>query len=112
MSRIRSVFAVLVMSALMAAFAVAPSLAQQNQSGLVNVGIDIDNDGDIEAGTVDVIVQLPVGIAANVCPNLSANVLAANIGTNQVAECDASVEQLLAAEQNFQGDQGQGLGAQ
>jgi hypothetical protein len=55
MSRIRSVFVVLVMSALMVAFAVAPALAQQ--SGLVNVNIE----------NTDIVVQVPIAIAANIC---------------------------------------------
>ena len=52
------------------------------QRGLVNVHFD------------DVTVQLPVGIAANVC-DVNAAVLAAAIADTGEAECEAEVEQEL-----------------
>ncbi len=52
------------------------------QRGLVNVNIG------------DVTIQLPVGIAANVC-DVNAAVLAAAIADTGSAECDAAVDQQL-----------------
>ena len=52
------------------------------QRGLVNVNIG------------DVTIQLPVGIAANVC-DVNAAILAAAIADTGEAECDAEVEQEL-----------------
>lgn len=69
----------------------APVLAQQ--SGLVNVSVDGNN------------VQVPVGIAAQVC-GLDVNALAADfVGTEQVA-CDIDAE--TAAEHNIGGQHGGG----
>ena len=52
------------------------------QRGLVNVNFD------------DVTIQLPVGIAANIC-DVNAAVLAAAIADTGEAECDAQVDQEL-----------------
>lgn len=78
-----------------AAFAVSvvatPALAQQ-QDGLVNVNVEGVN------------VQVPVSVAAQVCPNVSANVIAEAV-TTQEAVC--SIDQQTAAQHNI-GGQGQG----
>lgn len=73
----RRVIAVLFVTALMVVLTVAPALAQ-DQRGLVNVNVE------------DNVVQLPVGIAANVC-DVNANVLAVQLREGG-AECDAAVE--------------------
>jgi hypothetical protein len=54
-----------------------------NQSGLVNINAQ------------DLTIQVPVGIAANIC-NVSANVLAQNL-TNQAATCDAPATPVATA---------------
>jgi hypothetical protein len=78
----RRIIAVLAVMALMMVAAVAPTLAAQ-QSGLVNVQIG------------DVIVQVPVGVAANIC-GVNANVIATQfVGTQNVvcvADADAMAE--------------------
>jgi hypothetical protein len=67
-------FFVLALAAvMMMALAVAPASAQQN--GLVNVDVS------------DVLVQAPIGIAANLC-DINANVLAEQLRAGG-AECDA-----------------------
>ena len=74
----RRIIAVLAMTALMGIATVAPALAQQ-QSGLVNVMIG------------DVVVQVPVAVAANVC-DVNVNVIAEQfVGTDRtVCEADAA----------------------
>jgi len=69
----RVIFA-MVATALTCVVAAAPASAQ-NQSGLVNVAV------------VDNTVQIPIGVAANVC-GLTVNVLATGILTGPTA-CDA-----------------------
>ncbi len=77
-----------IMIAAVLATAATPALAQVDISqGLVDVTIqDVSilnnflNDAQIAAlngVSVPVTVQVPVGVAANVCPDLNANVLAA-----------------------------------
>ncbi|MBD1916903.1 MULTISPECIES: hypothetical protein [Cyanophyceae] len=66
--------------------------AQQQQNGLVNVGLsDVLNDLaialDVNVGNIPVTVQAPIGVAANVC-DVNANVLAEQV-RNGGAECDA-----------------------
>jgi hypothetical protein len=77
----RRIIAVLAVMTLMMVATVAPTLAQQ--SGLVNVQIG------------DVIVQVPVGVAANIC-GVDANVIATQfVGTEEVvcvADADAMAE--------------------
>jgi hypothetical protein len=72
---------------------------QGQQSGLVNVNVEGVN------------VQVPVGVAAQICPNVSANVIAEAVGT-QEAVCE--IDQATAAEHNIGmgqgGGQGQGQG--
>lgn len=91
----------------------APASAQTLVGGgLVNVGIgDVDltvedvevlNEliqvGDvtvqdlIEVGDVEVAVQVPIGIAANVCPGINAAVLAQQLGQDATTECVADAE--------------------
>jgi hypothetical protein len=79
--RIRALLIVCVM-AVTAAVAASPAAAQVNQEGLVNVAI------------TDTTVQVPVGIAANVC-GVAANVLAtaANVG-----DVDCTAEGVAVAE--------------
>lgn len=55
-----------------------PANAQPTQEGLVNVNID------------DVVVQLPIAVAANVC-DVNANVLAEQLRAGG-AECDSTAE--------------------
>jgi hypothetical protein len=69
--------ATMVVASAMPAFGAAPK-----QSGLVNVNVE------------DVVVQVPVGVAANVC-GVSANVLAQEIAETGSATCDALVDQEL-----------------
>ena len=70
------------LSALLAALtlavgvAAAPASAQTTQSGLVNVVVANNT------------VQVPIGVAANVC-GVQAAVLAANLFQNQVVDCTA-----------------------
>src|SRR5687767_1273075 len=68
------------MAAAVLALAVAagPTFAQQ-QEGLVNVNVEGVN------------VQVPVGVAAQVCPNVSANVIAQAAGTQEAA-CEITQE--------------------
>ncbi len=82
MHRIRTVFAVLAMTALMVAFAVAPSVAQ-TQSGLVNVAVEIEDN--------TVIVQVPVAVAANVC-GIDANVIATQFVGTETVVCTADAD--------------------
>lgn len=87
-------------AAAIALAAASPALAQQN--GLVNLSVDGNT------------VQVPVGVAANVC-DVDANVLATQfVGTDQTA-CE--IDQATAAEHNIGGagggqGGGQGGGAQ
>jgi hypothetical protein len=78
----RRIIAMLAVMALMLVATVAPTLAQP-QSGLVNVQIG------------DVIVQVPVAVAANIC-GVDANVIATQfVGTEEVvcvADADAMAE--------------------
>ncbi len=69
----KRIIASLIVAALMVALTAMPALAQQNQTGLVNVGVDLDNNNILTQN--EVIVAVPVGIAANVC-DVNANVLA------------------------------------
>ncbi len=78
-----------------AALMSAPAVAQQ-QSGLVNVNIAdvaVDIADVLDVNVQDVLnigsIQVPVGIAANVCPNIGANVLAQAAQRGE-ANCTAS----------------------
>src|SRR5687768_10041403 len=78
--------------ALALAAAAGPAFSQQ-QEGLVNVNVEGNN------------VQVPVGVAAQVCPNIAANVLAQAVTTQEVV-CEISQE--VAAQHNIRGQQGGG----
>ena len=80
----KRLIALLAVMALMIAVTAMPAFASHKaqQRGLVNVNID------------DITVQLPVGIAANVC-DVNAAVLAAAIADTGSAECTAKVDQQL-----------------
>jgi hypothetical protein len=70
--------------------AVAPALAQQ--AGLVNVSLtnvntEIAKNINIDVSQIPVTVQVPVGVAANVC-GIAANVLASQ-AQQGTASCDA-----------------------
>lgn len=75
--------------------AAAPALAQNNdQEGLVNVNIanvanNLAQNLSVDVSQIPVTVQVPVGIAANVC-GVEANVLAQDKQGSGVAECTAS----------------------
>ncbi|QIN77655.1 hypothetical protein GBA65_03065 [Rubrobacter marinus] len=60
----------------------AIELPEREMLALVNVRID------------DVVIQVPIGIAANLC-NINAAVLAAQLVAGQEAECEAEVDQDL-----------------
>ncbi len=67
--------------------------AYSQQSGLVNVNLgDVDltiaEDINVNVSQIPVTVQVPIGVAANVC-GISANVLAADLQDDDVASCDA-----------------------
>jgi hypothetical protein len=78
----KRLIAVLATAALMASSVVAPALAQE-QSGLVNIIIE------------DVVVAVPVAVAANIC-DVNVNVIAEQfVGTEDVvceADADAMAE--------------------
>lgn len=65
----------------------------QDQDGLVNVNLtdinlDIAEDINVNVSQIPVTVQAPIGVAANVC-DINANVLAADVEDDGVANCDA-----------------------
>lgn len=71
------------------AFGLVPAMALAQQEGLVNISVE------------DNVVQVPVGVAAQVCPGVDANVLAQQfVGTSDVA-CE--IDQDVAAEHNIGG---------
>ena len=80
-------------SAVVFGFALSPALAQDTaQGGLVNVSLsnvkpEIAKNINVDVSQVPVTVQVPVGIAANVC-GVEANVLAKK-GPGGAAECTA-----------------------
>lgn len=82
---------------ILAAAAVVMSLgvgsAVAQQEGLVNVSVEGNN------------VQVPIGVAAQVCPNVSADVIARG-RDDQKAVCE--IDQETAAEHNIGSDRGPG----
>lgn len=74
----KRLIAVLTVTLLMVFSTVAPALAQ-TQTGLVNIIIE------------DVIVAVPVAVAANVC-NVNANVIATQELGSQEAVCEADAD--------------------
>jgi hypothetical protein len=83
--RIVSTFAA---AAVALGMASAPALAQQQQEGLVNVAVGVEDN----------VVQVPIGIAAQVCPAVNAAVIAQDFqGTDEVV---CIIDQETAAEHN------------
>jgi hypothetical protein len=69
-----------------------PAVAQQ-QSGLVNVNlsdikVQLSDVLDVDVSQIPVTVQVPVGVAANVCPNANVAALAQAAQSGE-AECTA-----------------------
>ena len=99
MEKFKIVFKSTVAAAALAFSVVAgPAFAQTTQDGLVNVNVE------------GVSVQVPVAVAAEVCPNVAANVIGEAVGT-QTAVCD--IDQETAAQHNIGtegGGQQQGAG--
>ena len=68
--------------------------AYAQQSGLVNVNLgdvviqEIAEDINVAVGNIPVTVQVPVGVAANVC-GISVDVLATDLQGDNTAECNA-----------------------
>ena len=84
----KRVIAVLAVAMLMVFSTVAPALAQR-QVGLVNIIIE------------DVVVAVPVAVAANVC-NVNANVIAAQFIGEQEAVCTADADAMAQIPGPFQ----------
>ena len=79
--------------ALTLAGAAVPAIAAQ-QEGLVNVSLsnvanDLAKNLSVDVSKIPVTVQVPVGVAANVC-NIDANVLAKQKKSTEGASCEAS----------------------
>ncbi len=73
----------------------APATAQLVGGGLVVVNVsDVANNLaqnlSVDVNRIPVTVQVPVGIAANVCPNVDANVLARQRKSGGAIECTAN----------------------
>lgn len=86
---------ILASAALVLSVTAAPTLAQNvNANNLVNVNIaeplleNIANDLSVDVSQISAIVQVPVGIAANIC-DVDANVLAQARKNEGGAQCDA-----------------------
>ena len=93
MFRMKRIYAVVVATGALAAGVAAPASAQPtNQDGLVNVAVvDVLNNNNVFAN-----VQVPVGIAANIC-NVDANVLARQRQRGGTRECTSRVQNQAAA---------------
>jgi hypothetical protein len=87
MLRVKKLFASLCATGLLGLVGVAPAAAQP-QTGLVNVDIDITDNV--------VNVQVPIGVAANVC-GINAAVIAADFTQTTNPVCEADVTQLPIA---------------
>jgi hypothetical protein len=94
MFRMKRVFAVVAATSAMAVGAAAPSSAQPvDQDGLVNVAIvDVLNNNNVFVN-----VQVPVGIAANIC-DVNVNVLAQQRRDGGSRQCTATAESQAAAD--------------
>ena len=92
----RRLIALVVVTALMVALAAAPSLAQQQQSGLVNVGIQGTN----------IAVPVSVAVAANVC-DVTLAFASTFIGSDDTV-CEADAQSIVEARQEVARDRGQG----
>ncbi len=84
----KRLIAVLAVALLMVFSTVAPALGQQ-QTGLVNIIIE------------DVVIAVPVAVAANVC-NVNVNVIAAQFIGTQEAVCEADADALALIPAPFQ----------
>jgi hypothetical protein len=83
----------LVIAAALASFAVAPAMAQGTaQGGLVNVNVaNVLNNLELDLLNNSLnnnTVQVPIGVAANVC-GIDANILAARRKTGSPVNCEA-----------------------
>jgi hypothetical protein len=81
--RIKSIAAAVTATAFMGALLASPAAAQNQQQGLVNVAIE------------DVIVQVPVSVAANVC-DVNVAVLVSEFN-DDAAACEATAESTATA---------------
>lgn len=94
--RLKTRIAAVATSSLMTmGIAAVPAAAQPVVTGgLVNVTIVdlLDVEGN------QVVVQAPIGIAANVCPTVSAAVLAQDFAQTGEAECEATQESIADSE--------------
>lgn len=100
-------------AALLLAVAATPALAQNN-SGLVvvdlsgaNIANNIARDLDVNVSQIPVNVQVPVGVAANVC-GVNANVLASQRKADDPVTCTATstsqaLNQVVQRQLNSQG---------
>lgn len=84
---------ILVAGALALGLVAGEASAQANQEGLITVNINnvannLARDLDVNVSQIPVTVQVPIGVAANVC-NVSAAVLAQQRGTG-AAPCEAT----------------------
>ncbi len=80
MRRVISGLSAFLVMAMIIAFTAVPALAQQR--GLVNVDVDVTDNV--------LIVQVPIGVAANIC-GVDANILAQQRGQQDVA-CEANAD--------------------
>ena len=89
----KRILALLTVTALMLALTAMPALAQQN--GLVNIEVtDVLNDNTV-------VLQVPIGIAANVC-GIQANVIAQN-NVQEPIDCTAATTQDVKFKQKQRG---------
>jgi hypothetical protein len=92
-------------------FGAVPAMAQPVTGGpVVSGGLVNVNVSDIDLGVI-ANVQVPIGIAANVC-GVQAAVLAQDFAQDGEAECDATVDQAAESDifQKFADRQGVDLG--
>lgn len=83
----KRVLALVCLAVLMMMFAAMPAVAQPQQEGLVNITItDVLTNNDVN-------VQVPIGVAANVC-GVQANVLAEG-GVQEPVDCRSATTQDL-----------------
>ena len=94
MTRAKKLVAALFSTAVMAVTVAAPAGAQPVVTGgLINVTlVDVLNNNNVS-------VQVPVGIAANVC-DVNAAVLLAAVRDTGSATCEATAEEIAFAEQH------------
>ncbi len=88
MSKLRIILGALVASLMLVGVTAGPASAQPRQQGLVNVNV------------TDVNVQIPIGVAANVC-GVAVNVLA---GAADLSQVDCEAEGVALAENDGNGN--------